>query len=72
MSEKLCVFCKHFRFSQGHHHGGSEYTGEWVTSDGCRCEMKHLPYDEGMPADEDELRKTLLTAETCPDYERPT
>lgn len=70
MSEKLCVFCRHFRFSQGIKRGGSEYTGEWVEGDGCSCELKHLPED-GMPYGENELRNILLTAETCPDYERP-
>lgn len=63
MSEKLCVFCKHLGWDSI---SEDEY---WGKDGGAFCRMKH--FQEKRPDDESDLRALLLTAETCPDYERP-
>lgn len=68
MSEKLCMFCKHFDFeSIGYTYYSPETGGD--SYGGMTCRKNH--YCEFRPNDTDEFRKTLLKAEKCPDYTLP-
>lgn len=67
MSEKLCVFCKHFKYEAIADYSFSSMTSG--TDGGFTC-MKGR-YVERRPDDENEFRKLLLTAEACENYERP-
>lgn len=62
MNEKLCVFCKHFGWSDDYGYYG-DYEG------GPFCQQRHYQVTRIM--DEDDLRSLILKAETCADYERP-
>lgn len=66
MSEKLCVFCKHFKWE--YVSPGCPTCGNM--NGGMICLAQH--YCEVLPYDEDDFREVLLRAESCPDYERPT
>ncbi|HEX6215282.1 MAG TPA: hypothetical protein VFZ38_10710 [Vicinamibacterales bacterium] len=69
--ERLCVFCRHWSFYGGDY-GYSELTpgsdsemdcqkGKW----GRNFRLKDL-------IGEDDFRRIIMTAKTCPDYARPT
>ena len=67
MSEKLCIFCNHFRFEYiGVGPDYSEYTGGDAYG-GLSCEKKHF-YEE-RPSDTEDFRKVLLNAVKCKDYD---
>jgi hypothetical protein len=67
VSEKLCVFCKHFKYEAIADYSFSTMTGG--TDGGSFCLKNHYAYQR--PDDEDEFRRLLLRAEKCKDYERP-
>ena len=65
MSEKLCVFCKHFEFDEGEE-GYSELTPGSDTLMGCDLgKWDHYNLEGFGP---DGFRKTILQAESCKDY----
>ena len=78
MTEKLCIFCKHFYF-----YGGDRGYGEMTpaTEGALSCKKDHYDYDEFWPQDiplpmnlkslpnDSDASKIIKTAETCPDYE---
>jgi len=64
MSEKICVFCPHFEYDRIREYSYSEYTGG--TDGGFGCAKGH--FTEVQPWDNNEFRKLILKAETCPDY----
>jgi len=69
MSEKLCIFCKHFDWdSINTGDPNSSYPG-CGPEGGAKCWAGH--YNEVRPDDAEAVRALLLTAETCPDYEGP-
>ena len=57
MSEKLCVFCKHFQLGTD----GYETSGYYGV---IECWKNHWPMQSSIPS-----RETLVMAETCRDYE---
>lgn len=62
--EKLCIFCEHF---------GWESISEddyWGKDGGAFCRKSH--FKDERPRDEEDLRKVLVNAESCPDYELPS
>jgi hypothetical protein len=68
MSEKLCVFCKHFRFE-------NDVGGEYPDGASLICEKMRFR-GEGWSGpiqcyDEGDMRRAFQFAETCPDYQRP-
>lgn len=78
MSEKLCVFCKHWCFN-----GGSPGYGEMTPPEDAsmNCEAGRYKNDffrefptgfdgQLLHIDEYDFRRILLLAEKCPDYER--
>ncbi len=69
MTEKLCVFCKHFdweRFTEGGMLSDVTYD---PPSGGMTCRRSH--YWQERPDDTDAFRALILSADGCPDYERP-
>lgn len=66
--EKLCIMCKHFYFESGHP-GYSEVTPGYDATIGCH---KNLITIDLMEDTTESYRKTLLTAESCPEYESYT
>lgn len=80
MSEKLCIFCKHFNWSAEEMWGmGSTMTGPMFEGgDGC-CNKGHFNFDyiahpkkyiSTRPKDEEQFRDLILTGENCQDYEQ--
>ena len=67
--EKLCLFCKHFRYAKRDMKMGSTWTGPYGEEGGLTCEKGH--YFEIIPEDETEMRQYFLRAETCKDYSPP-
>jgi hypothetical protein len=67
MSEKLCLFCKHYSYEQIDGQRYSSWTIDMVG--GCTCNKGHFASE--MPSDEKEYRELLLRAGKCKDYERP-
>lgn len=65
MSEKLCVFCKHFKWKEIDYIYYSILTGGELTG-GLTCK-KDVFYEQ-LPLDEDAFRKLILTAENCKEY----
>jgi hypothetical protein len=72
MSEKLCVFCKDWYFDGGDT-GYSEYTPGYNASMGCYKDR----WKKGTKSisimniySQEEFRKIILQAQTCPDYEQ--
>jgi len=71
VSEKLCVFCKHFDWEAIGYTYYSTLTGG-DTHGGMSCRKGHFSqYDAGRPDDVDDFRTTILRAGTCPDYTPP-
>lgn len=69
MTEKLCVFCKHFDFESICYQYYSTLTGGDTTG-GMTCK-KHV-YTEERPYDTQDFRRIILKAETCQHYEPDT
>ena len=69
MNEKLCAFCKHFRWSQFYNEPAQYGSGCDYLHGGLGCAAGH--YAGVNPQDEDHLRQVFLRAESCKDYERP-
>ncbi len=68
--EKLCIFCKHFKWENpGIGPDYSEYTGGDAYG-GAGCEKGQ--FSEERPIDEDEMRELYLKASSCPDYSPPS
>lgn len=65
MTEKICMFCPHFEYDRIREYSCSTMTGG--TEGGFSCSKNH--YLEVQPWDNNEFRKLILKAETCPDYE---
>jgi hypothetical protein len=71
VSEKLCIFCKHFRWERESQWGcGSTMTGPMMTGGDAQCAKGHYK-DSPFPDDEAAFRAIILRGENCPDYERP-
>lgn len=73
MSEKLCIFCKHFRWSEescwGH---GSTMTGPMMEGGDATCEAGQYKGEwDDRPSNEEDFRKIILRGQNCPHYERP-
>lgn len=75
VSEKLCIFCQHFKWSGEEFIGmGSTQTGPMFGGGGAVCSAGHygtnwknrLP----TPADEEDYRAIILRGQNCPDYEQ--
>jgi hypothetical protein len=69
MSEKLCVFCKHFNWEAIETESVYYSTltgGDVFTNGGMQCKKRH--YNEVRPDDTDEFRKVIQQAAKCPDY----
>ena len=67
--EKLCMFCNHFSWSKEEMWGmGSTMTGPMFEGGDAACAKGHGS-DWDMPNSENDFRKIILTAETCPDYD---
>lgn len=74
MSEKLCIFCKHFNWEAEYCWGtGSSMTGPMMDGGDAMCKKGHYKKYEynNRPTDEKEFREIILRGENCPDYERP-
>ena len=70
MSEKLCIFCNHFRWSAEEMWGmGSTLTGPMMEGGDASCGKGHGK-GWGYPQDEDDFRKIILTAAKCKDYDQ--
>jgi hypothetical protein len=65
MARKTCVLCKHFSWISGDH-GYSEVTPAYPPS--VYCLKSHWVIDLEL-CSENEYRQTMLTAETCKDFE---
>jgi len=67
-AEKLCIFCKHFRWSaEEMWKMGSTMTGPMMTGGDANCRKGHGA-EWGCPGDEEDFRKIILTAAKCKDY----
>ena len=70
MAEKLCIFCTKFRWRKEEQWGsGSTMTGAMMTGGDASCAAGHGA-EWGRPYDEDDFRKIILTAASCPDYDQ--
>ena len=70
MSEKLCVFCKHFQWSKEEIWGmGSTQTGPMFSGGDALCDKGH-GRDWVLPDDEEDWRRIIVTAINCKDYEQ--
>ena len=66
MSEKLCVFCRHWYFMSGQQ-GYSEMTPG--SSASMECGKRHFTRDEqDLFISTEEFRHTIEKAQTCQDY----
>jgi hypothetical protein len=71
MTEKLCLFCNHFRWSKEEMWGmGSTMTGPMFEGGSATCGKGHADDTWLYPDDEKEYRKIVLHAQTCPDYDQ--
>jgi len=68
MSEKLCIFCKHFKHEAVYASSGCPTCGPDIDG-GSTCKAGH--FYEARPGDEGELNALYRLAERCKDYERP-
>jgi hypothetical protein len=69
MMEKLCIFCKHFRWTKEEMWGmGSEYTGPMFEGGWAECGRRRFANLE-MPRDESDYRRVILHGVSCPDFE---
>lgn len=76
MSEKLCIFCKHFNWTKESCWGmGSTMTGPMMEGGDATCSMGHYRnHPDGgssFPDDDADFRRIILRGESCPDYARP-
>lgn len=65
--EKLCVFCKHWRFDGGEV-GYSELTPGWAASMNC-AKSRYGRFRLEDLGSESEFRSQILIAQRCPDFE---
>lgn len=70
VSEKLCLYCKHFVWQQFENEPAQYDSGYDTLHGGLHCGAGH--FQKQNPRDEEELRAVFLTAERCKDYERPS
>lgn len=71
MSEKLCIFCEHFRWRKEEQLGmGSTMTGPMMTGGSAMCDKGHADASWLYLADETEWRTIIIQAAKCPDYEQ--
>lgn len=69
MSEKLCIFCKHFQWTKESCWGvGSTMTGPMMEGGDTQCGKGHAEIHE-YPSDEADFRRIILFAQKCPDYD---
>jgi hypothetical protein len=75
VSEKLCIFCKHFKWSTERAWGmGSTQTGPMYEGGDATCAAGQYTgdWENGrFLEDEDDFRKIILRGEKCEKYERP-
>lgn len=62
--KKLCIMCKHFYFNTGEP-GYSEETPGYDAEMGCHRDLIEIDL---MNTSTDSYRKSILTADTCPEY----
>lgn len=67
MSEKLCVFCKHLKFTQAVDSQGSASFGGEEAKIGCS--KGHWEVDT-YASEMIDFRQQILRAENCPDYKQ--
>jgi len=63
MSEKLCVFCIHFGFS-------NDMYGDYAEGASGECAKGHYRAYSANVYDEESLRKIIVVAQSCNDYEQ--
>jgi hypothetical protein len=71
--EKLCIFCKHFKWTKESMWGmGSEYTGPMMEGGWATCDMRHFGEsgDLEFPEDEADYREVILRGVDCDDYDQ--
>lgn len=68
--EKLCIFCKHFRWSAERAWGmGSTQTGPMYEGGNATCKAGQFKGEwDTWPNDEAEYRAIILRAKDCPEY----
>ncbi len=67
--EKLCIFCKHFKWTKESMWGmGSTMTGPLMEGGWATCAKKRFKHLEA-PEDEAEFRAVILKGEKCPKFE---
>ena len=71
--EKLCIFCKHFKWKAEEMWGmGSTMTGPMMEGGDAACSKGHY---EGKypiyPEDEEDFRTIILRGQDCQDYTPP-
>jgi hypothetical protein len=70
MVEKLCLWCQHFCWTKESMWGmGSTMTGPMMEGGDFKCEVGHK-WDVWQPDDQEDWRKVVVKAQTCPDYEQ--
>jgi hypothetical protein len=71
MSEKLCIFCKHFRWEEEPMWGmGSTLTGPMMVGGDATCAAGQFEGKwDNRPRDEVDWRQIILRGEDCPKYE---
>jgi hypothetical protein len=62
--EKLCVFCKHLKYSDG---GWGDYAE--AASLNCKKGRDLRPSGYQSVYDVEDFREMILTAQNCPDYD---
>jgi hypothetical protein len=69
MHEKLCIFCKHFRWRKEEMWGmSSTLTGPMFEGGDSTCAKGHYEGLANFPENEEEYRQIILRAERCKDY----
>jgi len=71
--EKLCMFCVHFRWQKEEMWGmGSTLTGPMMEGGDALCDEGHFKGKDipHYPRDEEDFRKIIVVAQTCPDYQQ--
>lgn len=61
MSEKNCMFCTHLSYEAAGH-------GEYADPAGLECKKGHFKAYHTFVYDEDDFRRIIVKAQTCPDY----
>ncbi len=66
--EKLCIFCKHFKWTKESMWGmGSTQTGPMFEGGWAECSEKQFKNLDA-PEDEADFRKIILRGEKCPKF----